>query len=144
MKIVEITKSAARKVQHPFLPYSSIDSFIMLKAQLSDEDDVDICARELQARAEGLVQDDVNLTVNALSKLADVGKVDKIAFNLTDKIREDQKQLDKLRQDRNLVSVKQAMEQSDAAKGRSSGITQWVEPDTKPSTTSIPTAPGLD
>ena len=141
MKIVEITVSAARKAQHPFLPYSSIDSFVMLKAQLSETDDPESCTRELRARAEGMVQDDINLTVNALSKLSEMSKLEQIKFNLADKLKSDQKMLDELRAQKPPVLINETLTQSDPSKGQTG-----VQPTLAENTNKVlnPTAPGLE
>lgn len=57
MKIEKITVSAGRTFNHPFESYSNLRPEVHLVASVEDGDDPEKCAKELQAKAESLVED---------------------------------------------------------------------------------------
>ncbi|HVX56956.1 MAG TPA: hypothetical protein VHA37_04440 [Candidatus Saccharimonadales bacterium] len=57
MTITKITVTAGRTFNHPHEQYSNLRPEVTLEATLADGEDPAKAARELQARAEGLVED---------------------------------------------------------------------------------------
>jgi hypothetical protein len=57
MTIKQITVTAGRTFNHPHEQYSNLRPEVTLAAELADGEDAAAAARELQARAEGLVED---------------------------------------------------------------------------------------
>jgi len=57
MKITEVTVTAGRTFNHPHETYSNLRPDVTLKACLDADDDPNIAAKALQARAEWLVED---------------------------------------------------------------------------------------
>ena len=57
MKITNITVRAGRTFNHPHEQYSNLKPEVELTATIEDADDAAKCARDLQAQAEGLVED---------------------------------------------------------------------------------------
>lgn len=59
MEITSIKVAAGRTVPHPLESYSNFRAFVQLHGDLAPGDDADACTRQLQAKAEGLVDDHV-------------------------------------------------------------------------------------
>lgn len=57
MKITNITVRAGRTFNHPYEQYSNLKPEVELKATLEEGDDAAKCSKQLQAQAEGLVED---------------------------------------------------------------------------------------
>lgn len=57
MKITQITVTAGRTFNHPHEQYSNLRPEVVLTASLDEGEDPGAAARELQAKAEGMVED---------------------------------------------------------------------------------------
>lgn len=57
MKIAQVKVTAGRTFNHPFETYSNLRPEIELTATIEDGDDPEKCTKELQAKAESMVED---------------------------------------------------------------------------------------
>lgn len=69
MKIKQITVTAGRTFNHPHEQFSNLRPEVVLVADLAEGDDAAACARELQAKAEGLVEDHKQGMLRSLEEL---------------------------------------------------------------------------
>jgi len=69
MQINTITVTAGRTFNHPHEQYSNLRPEVVLTATLEEQDDPQACAKELQARAEGLVEDHKRDLLRSLEEL---------------------------------------------------------------------------
>ena len=69
MKITEITVNAGRVFNHPYESYSNLRPSVTLKATLDDGEDTDQAVLQLQAKAEGLVEDHKNKMLRSLDEI---------------------------------------------------------------------------
>lgn len=69
MKIKQITVTAGRTFNHPHESYSNLRPEVALVAELLDDDDPLVATRELQQRAEGLVEDHKNGLLKSIEEL---------------------------------------------------------------------------
>lgn len=97
MKVTEIVVSAGRVVSHPLESYSNLRPQVTLKAQLDEGEDYTTAVKELQARAEGLVEDHKNALVNNIVELDRLQKREREIASLEKSIRRDQATLTELR-----------------------------------------------
>ena len=67
MKVIEITVSDGCTFSNPHESYANLKPFVTLKAALTDGDDVDACAKELQAKAYQLLAEHKELLLRMLA-----------------------------------------------------------------------------
>lgn len=72
MRVTEITVTAGRTFNHPYESYSNLRPEVTLRATLFDGDDDTACTRELQARAERLVEDHKAGMLESLAAINDM------------------------------------------------------------------------
>ena len=94
MKITEITISAGRTFNHPYEQFSNFRPSLQIKAVSTEdgEDGIKII-KDLQAIAEGLMEDHKNNLLAALKKIYKAGK-DTDNMPIEDLIRSEQKYLE--------------------------------------------------
>lgn len=98
-KITEITVSAGRVVPHPFQQYANLRPMITLKAELEDGEDFRVVAKDLQATAEGMIEDHSRYMVRSLEELEDLTRRQARVASLEASIRRAQADLDELRKE---------------------------------------------
>lgn len=69
MKVTEIVVTAGRTFNHPHEQYSNLKPSVVLKASLDEGEDPATAARELQAKAEGLVEDHKRSLLKSIEEL---------------------------------------------------------------------------
>lgn len=104
MRITEITVSAGRVVSHPTESYANLRPQVTLKASLDDSDDPIAATKELQAKAEQLVEDHKNQLVDDIMKLERLSREDAEIAGLEQRLREAQSRLEALRSSRKLLT----------------------------------------
>lgn len=97
MKITSITVHAGRTFNHPHEDYSNLRPSIQLTAQLEDGDDPQQVAKDLQSRAEGLVEDHKQQMLKSLEELHQLGERRAELLGLEKTIRSAQERLDEVR-----------------------------------------------
>lgn len=113
MKITEITVSAGRTVQHPVESYANLKPFVTLKAVLDEGDDFEQITKDLQAKAEGLVEDHANALKKNLRDIYYLGQKQKELANLEQILSDTQEQISELRKEMPLMSLPSADEDFD-------------------------------
>lgn len=93
MKVTEITVSAGRVVSHPVEQYSNLKPMVSLKAVLDDGDDYEQVVKDLQAKAEGLVEDHANSLKKHIRDMYYLGEKEKEVRRLEDSITASQERL---------------------------------------------------
>jgi hypothetical protein len=97
MKVIEINVSAGRVVSHPVENYSNLKPMVSLKAVLEDGEDVDAAVKQLQAKAEGLVDDHADQLKKHIRDMYYLGEKEKEAKRLEDSIIASQQRLSSIR-----------------------------------------------
>lgn len=69
MKIQEIVVTAGRTFNHPHEQYSNLRPEVSMRATVEEGEDVSAATKELQARAEGLVEDHKNGLLRSIEEL---------------------------------------------------------------------------
>lgn len=93
MKVTEITVSAARVISHPVEQYSNLKPMVSLKASLDDSDDYEQSVKDLQAKAEGLVEDHAGALKKHIRDMYYLSEKEKEAKRLEDSITASQERL---------------------------------------------------
>lgn len=97
MKITEIIVSAGRVVPHPTAQYSNFKPNLTLKATLDESEDLETAVKELQAKAEKLVEDHKNNLVESIQHLEEVAREEQEFRSLEEQMRRAQERLERLR-----------------------------------------------
>lgn len=97
MKITEINVSAGRVISHPIEQYSNLKPMVSLKAVLDDGEDFEAATKQLQAKAEGLVEDHANQLTKHIRDMFYLGEKEKEAKRLEDTLIAGQKRLQEIR-----------------------------------------------
>jgi uncharacterized protein YbaR (Trm112 family) len=97
MQITEINVSAGRVVSHPVEQYSNLKPMVSLKAVLNEGDDYEQCVKDLQAKAEGLVEDHANQLKKHIRDMHYLSEKEREAKRLEDSIAAGQKRLADIR-----------------------------------------------
>lgn len=69
MKITTITVTAGRTFNHPHEQYSNLRPEVTMSATLENGEDPHVAVRDLQQRAEGLVEDHKRSLLNSIEEL---------------------------------------------------------------------------
>jgi hypothetical protein len=97
MKVTEIVVSAGRVVNHPFEQYSNLRPSITLKASLDEGEDFETATKQLQAKAEQLVEDHKNNMLTSIEELHMLTERQREVASLESSIKRAQSQLDRIR-----------------------------------------------
>lgn len=114
MKITEITVSAGRTVQHPVENYANLKPFVTLKAVLGDGDDYEQLTKDLQAKAESLVEDHANSLKKHLRDMHYLSEKQRELARLEDSLSDTQKRIAEVRKEMPLMSLPSADEDIEA------------------------------
>lgn len=98
-RITEITVSAGRVISHPFKQYENLRPMITLKAVLDDGEDFEVVAKDLQAKAEGMIEDHGRYMVKSLEELEALTRRQSRVASLEASIRRAQADLNVLRKE---------------------------------------------
>lgn len=97
MKITEIIVSAGRTFNHPYENFSNLRPQVTFKAALEDGEDPERAAKDLQAKAESMIEDHKNHMLSSLHKLHEMQKYEECVASLEQTIQNAQRDLDALR-----------------------------------------------
>jgi uncharacterized phage infection (PIP) family protein YhgE len=104
MKVTEINVSAGRVVSHPIEQYSNLKPMVSLKAVLDEGDDYEQSVKDLQAKAEGLVEDHANTLKKHIRDMYYLSEREREAKRIEDQIVASQKRLEEIRSEIPLLS----------------------------------------
>lgn len=97
MRVTEITVGAGRTFNHPFESFSNLRPSVTFKAELQDGDDPATVARDLQAKAESLVEDHKQFMLTSLRNLHYLTEAQRRYTTLQEQIKQAQADLENLR-----------------------------------------------
>lgn len=97
MKVTEITVGAGRTFNHPFETFSNLRPSVTFKAVLDDGDDPISVAKDLQAKAESLVEDHKQFMLTSLRNLHFLSEAQRRYTSLQEQIKQAQTDLERLR-----------------------------------------------
>lgn len=97
MKVQTIKVSAGRTFNHPYESYSNLRPHVQLTATVDDGDDVNACAKALQAQAETLVEDHKQNMLRSLETLRRLDSRAKEMARLGQLVKDSQEALERYR-----------------------------------------------
>lgn len=95
--VTEIIVSAGRTFNHPYESYANFKPQVTLKAALPEGEDVVEATKELQRKAEELVEDHKTNMLKSLRELQEMTEAQQHMARLSEQLQHAQKQLDALR-----------------------------------------------
>lgn len=98
MQVTEVIVSAGRTFNHPYEQYANLKPHITLKAVLSPDDDPQKAIRELQAKAEGMVEDHKTMMLQQIKDRYNMTRQQQEVASLEREIQSAQERLDRLRE----------------------------------------------
>lgn len=102
MQITEVIVSAGRTFNHPYENYSNLRPGVTIKAVLQEGDDSATVIKDLQARAEELVENHKQHLLASLEELERLTKRQQEVSSLEENIKRAQDRLDHIRSEFNL------------------------------------------
>ena len=97
MKIRTIQVTAGRTFNHPFEDYSNLRPEVTMTAELADNEDANIATRQLQQRAEGLVEDHKQGLLKSIEELHQLTERQKEIVGLERQLSSAQARIDEIR-----------------------------------------------
>lgn len=97
MKVTNIIVRAGRTFNHPHESYSNLKPEVELRAEIQEGDDVNTSVRELQARAEGMVEDHKQGLLKSIEELYQLTEAQQQVRGLQSEIERAQESLERLR-----------------------------------------------
>lgn len=111
MKIKAITVTAGRTFNHPHEQYSNLRPEIVLTADLDESDDAGACAKALQARAEGLVEDHKQGMLQSIEELYQLSQRQAEVRGLQHELERAQNRLEEIRKQNPALQLPENSEQ---------------------------------
>ena len=99
MKITEIIVGAGRTFNHPYEQFSNLRPQVTIKAVLDEGDDPEQIIKDLQAKAESMVEDHKNNMLQSLRELHTLSLRQREMAGLERQLREAQARLDEIRKE---------------------------------------------
>lgn len=99
MKIETITVTAGRTFNHPHEQYSNLRPEVVLHATLEPGEDAAVAAKELQARAEGLVEDHKQGMLRSIEELWQLSQRQAEMRGLENELKRTQRRLEEIRKE---------------------------------------------
>jgi chromosome segregation ATPase len=99
MKVTEIVVSAGRTFNHPYEQYSNLRPQVTFKASLDEGDDPAVAAKELQGKAEKLVEDHKQNMLQTLHELHHLSTAKQEIYDVERKLASLNSRLTKLREE---------------------------------------------
>lgn len=99
MKVTEIVVNAGRTFNHPHESYSNLRPSVTLKATIEDGEDFEQAAKELQAKAESLVEDHKQNMLRSLEELFELETRQREVKGLYQEIKRAQERLNLIREE---------------------------------------------
>jgi len=99
MQVTEISVSAGRTFNHPYESFSNLKPHLTLKAALDEGEDPAAVAKDLQAKAEQLVEDHKQNMLKSLEELHNLTLAQQEMMSLERQLKNAQERIDELRKD---------------------------------------------
>lgn len=100
MKITEVIVSAGRVISHPTESYANLRPQVTVKATLDDSDSFEDVTKDLQAKAEKLVEDHKTNLVESILRLERMSREEQELSDLEHRIRAAQNRVEQIRSGR--------------------------------------------
>lgn len=113
MKITNIIVRAGRTFNHPHEQYSNLKPEVELRAELQDGDDAAACAKQLQAQAEGLVEDHKQGLLKSIEELYQLSERQSEMRGLQRELERTQSRLEAIRRENPGLAMLPAPNQTD-------------------------------
>lgn len=97
MKVTEIVVSAGRTFNHPHEDYSNLKPQVTLKAALGEGDDPVAATKQLQALADGLVEDHKQGMLKSIEELHRLTEAQQRMIGLSRQLKANQDEIDRIR-----------------------------------------------
>jgi hypothetical protein len=98
MQITEIVVNAGRTFNHPYESYSNLRPSVTLKATIAEGEDPDATTKQLQAKAESLVEDHKRNMLQSLEELHHLEQAQAEMINLEKHFTDTQERIKELRE----------------------------------------------
>lgn len=98
MKITEVTVSASQSFNHPYESYANFKPGVTIRAEVQEGEDSDGVIKQLQAKAEGLVQDHKVHLLATIEKIQELKIHEQEVASLSREITRAQNRLDEIRE----------------------------------------------
>jgi len=99
MQVTEISVSAGRTFNHPYESFSNLKPHLTIKAALDEGEDPAAVAKDLQAKAEQLVEDHKQNMLKSLEELHNLTLAQQEMMSLERQLKNAQERIDELRKD---------------------------------------------
>lgn len=96
-RITEITVSAGRTFNDPFESYANFKPGVTLRASIDEGEDATVVVKELQAKAEGLMEDHKRNLLKSLRELKELSDARQEMVDAEQSIKRTQARLDEMR-----------------------------------------------
>ena len=113
MKITEITVSAARTINHPVESYANLKPMVSLKAVLDESEDYGQAVKDLQAKAEELVEDHATQLKTHIRDMYYLDQKQKQLISLEAELHKTQDRITEIRKEIPLMSLPSADAESE-------------------------------
>ena len=100
MKIKNIKVMAGRTFNHPHESYSNFKPGLTIEADLEEGEDAAKAIKELQAKAESLVEDHKNNMLQSIEEIREIRELDREAQSLEETLKRGQERLVEIRKRR--------------------------------------------
>lgn len=100
MKVTQISVSAGRTFNHPYEQFSNLRPNVTVSAMLEEGEDFEKAVKELQAKAESLVEDHKNNMIETLHALRIMTQEEAELERLESTLKAGQERLEELRKNR--------------------------------------------
>ena len=97
MQVTEIIVNAGRTFNHPYEDYSNLRPSVTLKATLTDSEDPDKAVKQLQAKAESLIEDHKRNMLQSLEELHYLERAQQEMISLETQLKSAQERIQELR-----------------------------------------------
>lgn len=108
MQITEITVSAARTINHPVESYANLKPMVSLKAVLAEGEDYGQAVKDLQAKAEELVEDHATQLKTHIRDMYYLDQKQKQLVSLESELHKTQDRIAEIRKEMPLMSLPSA------------------------------------
>lgn len=99
MQVTEIVVNAGRTFNHLYEDFSNLRPSVTLKATIGENDDYEKAVKELQAKAESLVEDHKQLMLKSLEELHELDIRQQEVARLETHLRDAQQRLEEIRKE---------------------------------------------
>ena len=107
MQVTEVIVSAGRTFNHPYENFSNLRPQVTLKASLSDGEDPMDAAKQLQAKAESLVEDHKRMMLTTIRRLYELSQTEQEIANVESQLNQAQMRLKNLRVEQGALELQE-------------------------------------